>query len=76
MAEPTGRNQLSVSPADRWGGSGTLCRRKCCPRVTRNLLSRSHPRQIHRLEGLPHETAGGLQDASRGFSYQGLAPSP
>lgn len=36
----------------------------------------SHPCQVHRLEGLPHETAGGLQDTSCGLPYQGLAEHP
>lgn len=36
----------------------------------------SDPCQVHRLEGLPHEAAGGFQDASGGFPYQGLAVSP
>lgn len=46
-------------------------------RLVRILLClHSHPRQVHRLEGLPHEAVGGLQDASRGFPHQGLARSP
>lgn len=46
-------------------------------RLVRILLClHSHPRQVHRLEGLPHEAVGGLQDASRGLPHQGLARSP
>lgn len=36
-----------------------------------SLFLYSHPRQVHRLEGVPHEKAGGSKDHPCGFPHQG-----